>query len=96
MIPADPDFKLPQDVDYENCQISVEIANRDTDPPVSSWTEIGLAMVELNMACLTDDENTSAGGTTNAGTKDGIKITLRGYKQPTSPALGNSSSTATA
>lgn len=90
ILPIDRDFLLPNDKTYGDCQVSVEITATEEEPvPASNWVEIGLALVELNMACVKPDAS-MPGGITYTGSKNGLKVTLKGIK----PELGNSSSAA--
>lgn len=71
-------FRLPLFERYKDCEVLVETA-RLTDDPVSSWVEIGLAAMELNMACLIS-YGAFIGGMTFCGGGDMVKISLRGTR----------------
>ena len=67
-------FQLPVFERYRKCEVLIEGSNGR-----SSWLEIGLAAIELNMACLESGPASNTGGTTYVSPYNRIKITLRGY-----------------
>ena len=93
--PSTPDIVAFQGADfrrYADCEMLLEMQGRN--PVRSSWLEIGMAAMQLNMACLDPQTGTAGGTTMVAGGQ--MKITLRGYSRPrigansTSVAVGNS------
>ncbi|KAL8707965.1 MAG: hypothetical protein Q9220_007108 [cf. Caloplaca sp. 1 TL-2023] len=71
-------FQLPLFQRYKDCEVLVLLKDTSAQP-IASWAEIGLAMVEVGMACANTG---NVGGTTTAGDGEGIEITVRGYPLP--------------
>ncbi len=79
--PSNPDIVAFQGADFRrhtDCEMLLEVQGQN--PVRSSWLEIGMAAMQLNMACL-DSETGTAGGTTMVASGQ-IKITLKGYQRP--------------
>ncbi|KAL8724337.1 MAG: hypothetical protein Q9181_006871 [Wetmoreana brouardii] len=67
-------FQLPFFERYKDCEVLVLL--KDTrSTSISSWAEIGLAAVQVGMACATTG---NVAGVTAAGEGDGIEVTWRG------------------
>ncbi|KAL8836807.1 MAG: hypothetical protein Q9170_002768 [Blastenia crenularia] len=75
--PPGDGYQLPTFERYKDCEVLIETVNPGDDP-VSSWAEIGLAAMELNMACLGGGSSLYYGGATFCGGGDMVKITLKG------------------
>ncbi|KAI4121695.1 MAG: hypothetical protein LQ338_006226 [Usnochroma carphineum] len=70
-------FQLPVFERYRDCEVLVELKDPRADP-VASWAEIGLAGMELNLACLIS-YSANVGGTTVCGGGGMIRVSLRGF-----------------
>lgn len=91
--PSNPDIIVFQGADFRrhnDCEMLVEVQGRN--PARSSWLEIGMAAMQLNIACLDPGTGTAGGATLVASGQ--IKISLRGYSRPRDGA--NSTSVAVA
>lgn len=71
-------FQLPQITRYSNCEVLINTRKTTFTSIESSWTEIGLAAVELNDACQKTRAAPGLGsGLTYAGANNNIVISLR-------------------
>lgn len=89
--PSSPDIIAFQGADFRrhtDCEMLLEVQGQGSVR--ISWLEIGMAALQLNMACLDADTGTGGGTTMVAGGR--VKITLRGYSRPR--VGGNSTSVA--
>ena len=71
-------FQLPTDTTVGSCKASV-FFHREKTSCRSSWTEIGLAALELALACKKGDDT---GGNTTTGAQDLIEVKLEWHKDP--------------
>ncbi len=69
-------FQIPTFSRWKNCEVLIEPRYPNSNVQ-SSWLEIGLAVVELNQACLGRDSSTLGSGVTYTGLTNGIKVSIR-------------------
>ena len=73
-------YQLPIVRTYSSCAVQIELQpGRDSES--ASWLGIRVAANQLNMACVDPSSSTTLGGWGTTGTRNGIKITLRGYRR---------------